>query len=62
MFSVVIGPQPPLASMFYSLGDAMLIRAETVGQSLRIHGKKGSRGGREQKREKEKKEVEKKVL
>lgn len=31
--------------MFSSLWDAMLIRAETAGQSLRIRGKKGCRGG-----------------
>lgn len=31
--------------MFSSLWDAMLIRAETAGQTLRIHGKKGCRGG-----------------
>lgn len=41
--------------MFSSLWDAMLIRAETAGQSLRIHGKKGSRGGRQKGKDRERK-------
>lgn len=49
-----MGPQPPLAFMFSSLWDAMLIRAETAGQSLRIRGKKGCMGGGQKEREREK--------
>lgn len=39
--------------MFSSLWDAMLIRAETAGQPLRIHGKKGGEREREKKERKE---------
>lgn len=53
------GPQPPLAFMFFSLWDTMLIRAETAGQSRRIHGRKaglrdGERKSTEKRRGKEK--------
>lgn len=56
--SAVTGPQPPLAFMFSSPWDAMLIRAETAGQSLRIHGDRGlQRRGQEQKKGLKKKRV-----
>lgn len=42
--------------MFSSLWDAMLIRAETAGQSLRIHGKEGCRGGGQKEKERIRKE------